>query len=85
MQYANKGGNSAITYTNSGTDFIVVRFDDLVQYTYTNESAGKEVVTEMQKLADAGQGLGSYITRNKPPYSIREKLVRESVHVWKTF
>lgn len=63
-QYANIGGNSSVRYCEYGANFITVQFSSGRPYTYSDESAGAENIEQMKKLADFGQGLGSFIMRN---------------------
>jgi hypothetical protein len=64
-RYKNHTGNSNITSYNVGKDFIQVSFEgsDKV-YKYSHQSAGKENIDQMKKLAEAGTGLGSFIHKN---------------------
>lgn len=71
--YANIGTNSNIIAYKEGDGYIKVKFATGYWkiYTYTNFSAGSSVIKHMQALARQGQGLNSYITRNKPNYSAK--------------
>jgi hypothetical protein len=62
-QYKNLGGDSGVTAFEIGDGSITVYFNDGSQYLYTNQSAGPGNITEMQRLARAGQGLNSFINR----------------------
>ena len=70
--YSNQGGNSNITgYEHGIADgvlYIKVQFQDGSVYTYTGNSCGVDTIREMRSLADAGSGLNSYISRNRPKY-----------------
>lgn len=61
QRYANLGGDSGVVGYDLGPDFIVVYFDSHSMYKYTNQSAGADNVAEMQRLAQAGEGLNAYI------------------------
>lgn len=62
-RYANRGGNSGVTGYETAEGQITVQFSDGSQYLYNSSSPGAAVVTEMQRLAAAGEGLNSYISR----------------------
>lgn len=62
-RYANKGGNSNVLTYDYGNDYITIQFGSGRPYTYSYDSAGKENVETMKQLADAGQGLNSYVMR----------------------
>ncbi len=61
--YANLSGNSGIVAYALGAGWIIVRFEDGWNYEYTAQSAGAPAIAEMQRLAPAGQGLCTYISR----------------------
>lgn len=62
-RYKNIGGDSGVTAYEIGQDSITVQFKDGAAYLYNNQSAGSANLTEMQRLAAAGQGLNSFISR----------------------
>jgi hypothetical protein len=66
--YARLSQNPGVIEYDPGPDFIRVRFQNPTIYTYTIRSAGHAAIAEMKRLAAAGQGLSTYIARNKPPY-----------------
>jgi hypothetical protein len=68
--YANISRDSNIIAYENGADYIIVQFATgyWKTYTYTNTSAGSAVIQHMQRLADGGHGLNSFISDNKPPY-----------------
>lgn len=70
--YKNLDGNSGITRYESGIDCIVVEFNYDNKYIYTYKSAGKSVVEKMKRLASAGRGLSTYISR-----TVREHFERK--------
>ena len=64
QKYMNLGGNSGVDSFEIGEKYIVVRFTKKVKlYTYSYDSAGKEKVEHMKKLALQGRGLNEYINR----------------------
>lgn len=67
-RYRNLSGNSGVVAYDDPPGAIVVQFTDGEPYKYTDASAGRDVVAEMQRLARAGRGLSSYISRNKPRF-----------------
>ena len=62
--YANAGGNSAVTAYELGDESITVAFKGGATYLYTYQSAGSHHIEQMRSLAQAGQGLGTYINKN---------------------
>ena len=54
----------AVIAYQSGYDHIAVQFKDGSMYLYTNKSAGKQSITQMKKLAEAGAGLTTYISQH---------------------
>lgn len=67
--YADINGDSGVSSYNIGDDYIDVTFKKGGTYRYTHASAGKVAVEQMKMLAKSGDGLNSYINRNKPPYA----------------
>ena len=63
-RYANLSGTSGVVAYETGPDFIDVRFREGGTYRYTHASAGPVHVEQMKKLAVAGRGLGTYISRH---------------------
>lgn len=57
------GGDSGITAYEIGLGQIIVQFKDGAQYLFNAQKPGLISVSEMQKLAVAGEGLNSYIRR----------------------
>ena len=72
IRYRNLEGHSGVTAYKSGPDSICVEFNHNAVYLYTYASAGKNVVETMKKLAKAGKGLSTYISR-----SVREKFEKK--------
>ena len=62
-KYKNYGGNSNVYGYEIGIDCIDVWFKGGSRYTYTFQSAGRDNVEMMKKLAREGRGLNSYIMR----------------------
>jgi len=62
--YSNIGGDSNVSAYEYAGDWIQVQFKDGSVYEYTGSSAGQGNISTMKRLADAGQGLNSYIQRN---------------------
>lgn len=63
-KYKNLGGNSGITHYEIGNDYIKIQFTSGKIYIYTYNSAGKNNIEIMKKLALKGQGLNSFIMNN---------------------
>jgi hypothetical protein len=63
ITYSNLSSSSGVTAFKAGKDYIVVAFADDV-YLYTYASAGKSHIEKMKQLAEAGRGLGTYISRH---------------------
>lgn len=62
--YQNVNGNSGIAGYEIGDTYIEVEFADTESvYRYSYESAGRENVEEMKRLAAQGYGLNSFINR----------------------
>jgi hypothetical protein len=60
--YKNLGGASNVVSYEIGDDWIKVQFRDGGIYTYTYQSAGQDNIEHMKTLAQAGQGLNSFIS-----------------------
>jgi len=67
--YRDSDNNSNILGYEYGEDWIKVYFKDNSEYEYTDGSTSQFVINQMKHLADCGDGLNSYISKNKPPYS----------------
>ena len=66
QKYLNLGGNSSVTFFETGADFIKVWFKNSTScYLYNYIKPGKVYVEHMKELANQGQGLCSYIGKNK--------------------
>ena len=70
--YENLSGDSGVRAFGSDDDSIVIEFVAGASserfYRYTDASAGAKAVREMKRLAAAGQGLSTYVSRNNPGY-----------------
>ena len=62
-RYRNLGGDSNVAAYELGNGSITVQFNDGSVYLYTNQSAGQANIIELQRLAQVGQGLNSFINR----------------------
>ena len=62
-RYKNLSGNSGVVAYEIGDDSIAVEFQEGHTYLYTKASTGAANIAEMQRLALAGRGLSSFITR----------------------
>ncbi len=62
--YRNIQGNSGVRAYEIGDDYITIEFSDGAVYRYTYASAGEENVDRMKGLAEAGQGLNTFLSTN---------------------
>lgn len=72
IRYRNLEGHSGVTGYEPQPEGICVEFNHNAVYLYTYASAGKTVVEKMKKLARAGKGLSTYISR-----TVREKFEKK--------
>jgi hypothetical protein len=63
--YGNLSGDSGVQSFEIGPDFITVRFHDRPPYLYTYETAGRDNVERMKRLARAGRGLSTFISQHR--------------------
>jgi hypothetical protein len=63
QRYKNLSGESGVIAYELGDRSITVRFSGGDRYLYTDQSAGADNVTEMQRLATLGSGLSTYISQ----------------------
>lgn len=61
--YKNKKGTSGVVSYKIEADAVAVQFAGNAVYRYTYLSTGKKAVEHMKKLAYAGEGLSTYISR----------------------
>ena len=65
--------SSGVAAYESGPDWIRIRFHHGGTYRYDARHPGLEHVIEMQRLAEAGSGLNTYINRHvRSDYAARE-------------
>ena len=65
-RYLDLDGDSGVVGYEIGDTFIRVQFDRTFKiYTYSYRSAGIDRVEDMKRLARSGDGLNSYIMKNK--------------------
>ena len=64
-QYRNLSGDSGVVAYEISDGSIEVQFSDGSVYLYTNDSAGGANIEKMQRLAEDGEGLTSFINRLK--------------------
>lgn len=62
-RYRNLDGNSGVAAYECGDGFIRIRFVNGETYEYTDEVTGRAHVANMRKLAQAGLGLATYVSR----------------------
>ena len=62
-RYRNLDGRSGVTAYECGDGFIRVRFVNGDIYEYTDKATGREHIANMQKLAQTGLGLSTYVSR----------------------
>lgn len=70
-KYANLSGESDVAGYDIGPNFICVYFATGTFYIYTNEVTGSFEVETMERLAQQGRGLGTYLGRK--PYKRHSK------------
>ncbi|GAB2563357.1 hypothetical protein ISP15_05495 [Dyella jejuensis] len=70
--YRNRSGRSGVSAYAIGKGFIRVRFGHDGTYEYTDTTPGRAHVHNMQRLATAGVGLSTYISR-----FVRDRYVRK--------
>lgn len=65
----NDSNIEAYTYDENS---VTIRFKDNSEYEYTGNGVSFYVLNEMKALADAGDGLNSFINEHKPAYSSKK-------------
>jgi hypothetical protein len=63
QRYKNRSGESGVVAYDIGEGSITIRFSGGERYLYTEDSAGAANIAEMQRLAQSGRGLCSFISR----------------------
>ncbi|SAL63724.1 hypothetical protein AWB71_03666 [Caballeronia peredens] len=69
--YRNLAGNSGVEAFDILTEGIRVRFVSGGTYLYDYRESGREHVEHMKRLARAGRGLSTYISRSGAQYAER--------------
>ena len=64
IRYKNLSGKSGVDSYEIREKSIVVKFRYAGKYLYNYDRPGKEQVEEMKRMAIAGLGLSTYISRN---------------------
>ena len=72
-RYGNLHGNSGIAAYEEEAKSIRIQFTSGSIYLYTYESAGKDDIEEIKKLAKEGEGLTRFINDFRPDYARRER------------
>ena len=67
------GKRSSVQSYEYGDDYIAIYFSNGSVYTYTLESCGEEHLSTLKRLADAQNGLNTYLTKFKPPYASKTR------------
>lgn len=62
-RYRNLDGRSGVLAYELGEGWIRIRFAGGKSYTYTDAATGAEHVRNMQILAQAGEGLATYVSK----------------------
>ena len=62
-RYRNLDGHSGVSAYELGEGWIRIRFVGGETYEYTDAATGAEHVRNMQALAQAGEGLATYVSR----------------------
>lgn len=71
-RYFNRGGDSNVFSFEIGQDYIDVAFNGGAAYRYSLASVGASNLQTMIQLAQAGEGLNSFINRNvRSRYEVR--------------
>ena len=63
QRYRNQDGHSGVVAYEQGEGWIRVRFVGGETYEYTDAVTGAEHVRNMQMLAQAGEGLATYVSK----------------------
>lgn len=64
QRYANLDGGSGVVAFAIGPAGIAVEFSNGAVYVYDLERPGRHAVADMKRLARAGRGLATYISRH---------------------
>ena len=63
QRYLDINDDSGVAAYEIGAAFIRVRFKDGSVYLYTNDATGVDNIQHMKQLAEAGDGLNSFISK----------------------
>jgi hypothetical protein len=63
-RYKNRSNESGVVAFEIGRGSITVKFINGEKYLYTNKSAGAQNIAFMQKLAEDGAGLSTFISQH---------------------
>jgi hypothetical protein len=72
QRYGNHGKDSGVVSYDIDAGQIIVQFKNGERYLYTEDSAGAANIAQMQDLARAGQGLGSFISQHVAGACVRK-------------
>jgi hypothetical protein len=64
QRYKNRSSCSGVSAYEIGEDYIKVEFADGPLYLYNHQTPGMRKVEKMKRLAVAGKGLSTFISRN---------------------
>lgn len=67
QQYGDLRQSSGVTHVEAHPDSLTVHFGQK-RYHYTADSAGREHIDAMKRLAGAGAGLAAYIRTHRPDH-----------------
>lgn len=71
-RYQNLSGKSKVTMYELAKDVVTIRYANQEVYRYSNQSAGRENISKMKVLAQAGKGLETFVNAN-----VKEKFARK--------
>ena len=71
-RYQNLSGKSQVTMYELAKDVVTIRYANQEVYRYSNQSAGRENISKMKVLAQAGKGLETFVNAN-----VKEKFARK--------
>ncbi len=66
--YKDSDNDSNIEAYEYGDNWITIRFKDDSEYDYSDEVVSHYVLNQMKLLADEGDGLNTFINKNKTRY-----------------
>jgi hypothetical protein len=65
-RYRNLTGRSGVRAYETAPDAITLTFADGTRYVYTHARPGRAAVEHMKALAQAGEGLSTFVARHVP-------------------